>query len=561
MNIVLAASEAFPFCKTGGLADVVGALCQQFASRKGNKVLLFLPHYRDVVRVSSLKVVPGVYLIPIGDRIEQVSLSYINWGNVLVFFVGNRKYFDRPDLYRTRSGEYADNDERFILFSRAVLEGCKFIGFRPDLIHCHDWQTGLIPVYLKTEFQANPFFWNMKSIMTIHNLKFQGVWDVKTLQGLSGLPMDLFTPDKLEFNKTGNILKGGLVYADYITTVSGTYADERGNVTLERECSTCEATAIAQAAKNCGGKVVVQVEKVVQDVDPRLVKIPGIYVDALVVAEAPEDQSQCQGTPGYDPAMTGEIRLPLGALEYPKMSAKKIMGRRAAMELEADKVVNLGIGAPEYVSMVASEEGIGDYMTLTVESGPVGGVPQGGNKFGGSINVEAILDQPYQFDFYDGGGVDLAFLGLAECDKKGNINVSKFGPRLAGCGGFINITQNAKKVFFIGTFTAGGLKVHCEDGKLVIDQEGKQKKLIDTVQQITFSGEYAIKTGQPVMYITERAVFELKEDGIHLTEVAPGIDVQTQVLDLMDFAPIIPEGGPKLMDERIFKDEVMGLGK
>ena len=170
MNIVLAASEAFPFCKTGGLADVVGALCQQFSMRKGNKVLLFLPHYRNIVRVSSLKVVPGVYLIPIGDRIEQVSLSYINWGNVLVFFVGNRKYFDRPGLYRTKDGEYPDNDERFILFNRAVLEGCKFIGFRPDLIHCHDWQTGLIPAYLKTVYKLDAFYTRTRSLYTIHNI-------------------------------------------------------------------------------------------------------------------------------------------------------------------------------------------------------------------------------------------------------------------------------------------------------------------------------------------------------------------------------------------------------
>lgn len=345
-----------------------------------------------------------------------------------------------------------------------------------------------------------------------------------------------------------------------IAFIRGSIADENGNVTLEHECCTNEATSIAAAARNSGGKVVVQVEKVVQNgsVDPKLVKIPGIYVDALVVCENKVDHAQCQGEE-YDGAMTGDFRVPLGSLDYPKMSAKKIIGRRAAMELEPDKVVNLGIGIPEYISMVANEEGIGDYMTLTVEAGPIGGVPQGGNKFGGSVNVEAILDQPYQFDFYDGGGVDLAFLGLAQADKDGNINVSKFGPRIAGCGGFINITQNAKKVFFCGTFTAGGFKSHVEDGKLVIDQEGKEKKLIDTVEQITFSGKYAVKTGQPVKYITERAVFELRADGMYLIEVAPGIDVKTQILDLMGFEPKMPEGGPKLMDARIFADGLMGL--
>lgn len=346
-----------------------------------------------------------------------------------------------------------------------------------------------------------------------------------------------------------------------VAFIRGTFADEAGNVTLERECCTNEATSIAQATHNCGGKVIVQVEKIVKKgtLDPRLVKIPGIYVDAIVVAEAEEDQSQCQGTPGFDPSMTGEVRIPLEQLEVPKMSAKKIMGRRAALELEPDKVVNLGIGAPEFISMIANEEGIGNYMTLTVEAGPVGGVPQGGNKFGGSVNVESILDQPYQFDFYDGGGVDLAFLGLAECDKQGNIDVSKFGSHLAGCGGFINITQNAKKVFFLGTFTAGGLKIHVENGKLIIDQEGKNKKFIDSVEQITFSGEYAIKTRQPVMYITERAVFELKKDGVYLTEVAPGIDIESQILPLMDFTPKLPKEGVKEMDLRIFKDQPMGL--
>lgn len=345
-----------------------------------------------------------------------------------------------------------------------------------------------------------------------------------------------------------------------IGMIRGTYADENGNVTLEHECCTTEVTSIAQAVKNNGGKVIVQVEKLVQagTLDPKLVKIPGIYVDAIVICEDKKDHAQCQGC-DYDGSMTGDFRMPLGSLEYPPMSAKKIIGRRAAMELQPNTVVNLGIGIPEYISMVANEEGIGDYMTLTVEAGPVGGVPQGGPKFGGSVNAEAILDQPYQFDFYDGGGVDLAFLGLAQADKEGNINVSKFGPRIAGCGGFVNITQNAKKVFFCGTFTAGGIKTHVENGNLIIDQEGREQKMIDSVEQITFAGSYAKKVGQPVMYITERAVFELRKDGMYLTEVAPGIDIKTQVLDLMGFTPKMEEGGPKLMDARIFSDTLMGL--
>ncbi|MDR1875171.1 MAG: 3-oxoacid CoA-transferase [Synergistaceae bacterium] len=346
-----------------------------------------------------------------------------------------------------------------------------------------------------------------------------------------------------------------------VAFIRGTYADENGNVTLEHEVASLEATSIAQATRNGGGKVVVQVEKVVANgsLDPRLVKIPGIYVDAIVVVQDRADHAQCVGCE-YDGAMAGDFRVPLSSLTFPPLDAKKIIGRRAAMELTANTVVNLGIGIPEYISMVASEEGIGDYMTLTVEAGPVGGVPQGGPKFGGSVNAEAILDQGYQFDFYDGGGADFAFLGLAQADREGNINVSKFGPRIAGCGGFVNITQNAKRVFFCGTFTADGLKTKVADGKLVITQEGKERKFIEKVEQITFSGLYAQKTGQPVLYITERAVFELRADGVYLIEVAPGVDVKTQVTDLMGFEPKV-DGAPKLMDSRIFSDALMGLKK
>ncbi|MBZ4652852.1 MAG: acyl CoA:acetate/3-ketoacid CoA transferase [Peptococcaceae bacterium] len=343
-----------------------------------------------------------------------------------------------------------------------------------------------------------------------------------------------------------------------VALIRGTTADEKGNVSMEKEAVSLEATAMAQAVKNSGGKVIVQVERVVKagTIDPKLVKIPGIYVDAIVVAE-PKNHMQTFGEQ-YNPSYTGEIRVPVTQVKSIPLDERKIIGRRAAMELKPNTIVNLGIGIPEAVAMVANEEGTGEYMTLTVESGPVGGIPAGGLSFGAAINPEAILDQPYQFDFYDGGGIDLAFLGMAETDEAGNVNVSKLGSRVVGCGGFINITQNAKKVFFCGTFTAGGLEIAVDDGKLVIKEEGKVNKFIKKVGQITFSGAYAQEIRQPVMYITERAVFELKKDGLYLTEVAPGIDIEKDILAHMDFVPKM-EGIPKLMDERIFKPEPMGI--
>ena len=343
-----------------------------------------------------------------------------------------------------------------------------------------------------------------------------------------------------------------------VALIRATYADTFGNTTMEKEACTLDALAIAQAAKNSGGIVILQVEKIVTKgtLDPRLVKIPGILVDAIVEAK-PENHMQTFTT-NYNPSFSGEIKIPTESIEKLPLNERKVIARRSAMELMPHCVINLGIGMPEGISMVANEEGIADNMLLTIESGPIGGVPEGGLNFGAAINPDIIVDQAAQFDFYDGGGLDIAFLGLAQCDKKGNVNVSKFGPRIAGAGGFINITQNAKKVIYCGTFKAGGLKVKVADGKLTILQEGKVKKFLDQVEQITFSGEYALEVQQPVLYITERAVFELTKEGLLLKEIAPGIDLKKDILDQMDFQPMIADD-LKEMDIRIFKEEPMGL--
>jgi propionate CoA-transferase len=340
--------------------------------------------------------------------------------------------------------------------------------------------------------------------------------------------------------------------------IRATTGDPDGNLTMEKEALTLEALAIAMAAHNSGGIVIAQVERVAESgsLNPRQVKIPGILVDCVVVAR-PENHWQTFGTQ-YNPAFSSEIRVRAGSLPPMPMSERKIIARRAAFELKPNSVVNLGIGMPEGIAAVANEERIIDLITLTAEPGVIGGIPASGIDFGAAINTQAVIDQPYQFDFYDGGGLDAAFLGLAQVDRSGNLNVSKFGPKLAGAGGFINISQNAKKVVFVGTFGAGRLRIALSDGKLVIAEEAKARKFVEAVEQVTFSGAYAAARGQSVLYVTERCVFALTPDGLELTEVAPGIDIERDILALMDFKPVIPRD-PIAMDPRIFREGAMDL--
>jgi len=346
--------------------------------------------------------------------------------------------------------------------------------------------------------------------------------------------------------------------------IRATTADADGNLTMEREALTLEALAIAMAARNSGGIVIAQVERIAErgSLNPRQVKVPGVLVDAVVVATELAHHMQTFVEP-YSAAFAGEIRVPMDDPAVQPLNLRTLIARRAALELRAHNVVNLGIGMPEGVAAVAAEERIIDLITLTAEPGVIGGIPAGGLNFGAAVNTQAVIDQPYQFDFYDGGGLDVAVLGLAQVDAEGNVNVSKFGPKLAGAGGFINISQNAKAVVFVGTFTAGDIRVNIGEGRLQLLQDGVTSKFVQHVEHRTFSGREALRRSQPVLYVTERAVFRLvaASDGkseLELIEVAPGMDIETDVIARMSFRPRIAEK-VGVMESALFTDAPLGL--
>lgn len=343
-----------------------------------------------------------------------------------------------------------------------------------------------------------------------------------------------------------------------VAIIRASTADENGNLTYEQEGATLGAMEMALAARNSGGIVIAQVRRVAAQgsLRPHDVKVPGILVDVIV--EAP-DQLQTTATP-YDPAISGELFRPLHTFRLPEFNVSKVIARRVAMELQAGWAVNIGFGISANVPRVLIEEGLHGKVTWVIEQGAVGGVPLLDFKFGCASNAEAFVASPHQFIYFQAGGFDCSLLSFLEIDAEGSVNVSRLSAtphRTAGAGGFVDITARARKIVFSGNFNAGA-KMRLEDGRLVIDKEGKIAKIVPKVDQVSFSGRRAKMQGQDITYVTERCVLRLLEDGLTVTEIAPGLDLQRDILDQAR-TPLLVSSSLKKMDARLYQPQLMGL--
>lgn len=340
---------------------------------------------------------------------------------------------------------------------------------------------------------------------------------------------------------------------DYVM-IRGTYVDEAGNLTTDEEAMQLEVFSAVMACKKFGGRVIAQAKYRVKsgELHCKRVTVPGVFIDAVVVCPEPEVDHRQTHSFAFNPAYCGDIKVPVNQSDSLPLSVRKLIGRRALMELTRNDVLNVGTGIPnDVVGPIIAEEGIDEDVTVTVESGIYGGIPMGGVDFGIAKNNFALVRHDDQFDYYNGAGVDITFMGAGELDADGNVNATRLGPLPTGAGGFVDITTNAKHVVFCSTFTGKGLKCSFDGQQLHIDQEGGLIKMVDHVTQVSYNGTIARRKKQKVHFVTERAVFELREEGVVLTEIAPGIDLQTQILDLMEFAPIISRD-LKQMDQRLF---------
>lgn len=473
----------------------------------------------------------------------------------------------------TRFSESSEPRDLTLMFAGGIGDakegGLNRLGYQGLLKRVIGGHYGLIPKIEKLAVDNQISAYNFPEGVITHLYRNIGAGRTGAL---SKIGLETFVDPRLEGAKVNEAAEEDLVelltlngeevlhftgFPINIAFIRGTTADPDGNISLEKEALSLENLSLAIAARNSGGIVICQVERVAQQnsIDARHVRIPSILIDCIVVAE-PEYHMQ-NFEEQYNPSLSGEIKVPLETLRPMRFDEKKVVLRRAAMELTPHAVVNLGVGLAAGVGNIANEEKLSDQIMLTVDPGIFGGVPLSGLGFGAALNYSASIDHATQFDFIDGGGLDFACLGFAECDGEGNINASRFSGRIAGCGGFINISQRSKKVVFVGTFSSGGLQTRIENGELTIEREGKYKKFVKSVGQVTFSGKYAGKQGRSVLYVTERCVFALREDGLELIEIAPGIDMQRDILDQLPFKPIVFD--PKPMSPLLFNPELMGL--